>query len=402
MQNQARNGVLFGKIVTAFLRKAQAFIRRVRTFFTVVLLSVSMFVTWSTTFPGTGRLHNTTKVNKPSAVNMRFDLQRNDAEKSLRCVTDQGVALIRSVFKRDMSVELLAELPRAIVEVNAGCFLRDASQDTWAFGQNPVLTHKHSVITCENSAAATTPLRASTCDAAYKVLHAQNLTNLTQRKSGVLACVAPLFGNPAQGTWPQWFIHARRHYSYVLLYVVGTLDAELETHIRNSKDFLQIIPWDMELRVGDVHQEKFSSVHGLLQSPMSTQQLPYYGQYLQLLDCQRRARSLGYSWFQPTEMDLYLGMKNDSSSLSEFIDSVESNYDAINMRLFHRTVLYEDSNHTPLHWFVANETLSEIAPKYIGNTRSTCEAGVHSLVGNCKMKFVQELSAIHMRYVQTI
>ena len=156
-----------------------------------------MFVTWSTTFPGTGRLHNTTKVNKPSAVNMRFDLQRNDAEKSLRCVTDQGVALIRSVFKRDMSVELLAELPRAIVEVNAGCFLRDASQDTWAFGQNPVLTHKHSVITCENSAAATTPLRASTCDAAYKVLHAQNLTNLTQRKSGVLACVAPLFGNPA-------------------------------------------------------------------------------------------------------------------------------------------------------------------------------------------------------------
>ena len=49
-----------------------------------------------------------------------------------------------------------------------------------------------------------------------------------------------------------------------------------------------------------------------------------------------------------------------------------------------------------------NETLSEIAPKYIGNTGSTCEAGVHSLVGNCKMKFVQELSAIHMRYVQTI
>ena len=101
-------------------------------------------------------------------------------------------------------------------------------------------------------------------------------------------------------------------------------------------------------------------------------------------------------------MDLYLGMKNDSSSLSEFIDSVESNYDAINMRLFHRTVLYEDSNPWPLHWFVANETLSESAPKYIGNTRSTCEAGVHSLVGNCKMKFVQELSAIHMRYVQTI
>jgi len=398
MRNQTGSDVQpSASVATALLRKVRVSTRRRAALFTVLLLLYSMFATWSTTFLGTSSLRSTTSIKRSD---VSFDGEKKDTKESIRCLTDKGVALIRSVFKREAAIELLAELPRSIVEANTGCFLRDSSQDTWAFGQNPSLTHKHSVVTCENSVAATTPLLASTCDASFEVLKPLDLKNLTQGKSGVLACVAPLFSNPAQGVWKQWFVHARRHYSYVLLYVVGKLDAELEIYIRKSKDFLQIIPWGMELRVGDVHQKKNSSAHGLLQSPMSMQQLPYYGQYLQLLDCQRRARSLGYDWFQPTEMDLYVEMQNDSSSLGAFIDTVKPTYDAINIRLIHRTVMYENSNRTPLLWLKINETLSKIAPKYIGNTRSTCEAGVHTLFGDCNMKFVQELSAIHVRYVQ--
>ena len=202
----------------------------------------------------------------------------------------------------------------------------------------------NSVITWELS-AATTPLRASTCDAAC-IKFRTEFTNRHRESQVPLLALHHYLATLRKELGHSGLFMPRRHYSYVLLYVVGHLMLNLR-HIQNSKDFLQIIPWDMELRV-DIYIKKVFVCMDCC-SRQCQRNSCYYGQYLQLLDCQRRARSLGYSWFQPTEMDLYLGMKMIAPPWVNS-STVSSQTTMPSMRLFHRTVLYEDSNHA-LHWF---------------------------------------------------
>ena len=61
-------------------------------------------------------------------------------------------------------------------------------------------------------------------------------------------------------------------------------------HISETQRFLQIVPWDMELRVSDIHQEKFSSLDCCNHNVNAAAAL--LQPYLQLLDCQCRAKSL--------------------------------------------------------------------------------------------------------------
>ena len=161
----------------------------------------------------------------------------------------------------------------------------------------------------------------------------------------------------------------------------------------------------MLLRSGDLRQVSERRVtRSFRTSAKLAQQIPYYGQYLQMVDCQRRSRLLGYRWFQPTEMDMY--MQTGQASLSSWFDKHNyalSNVDYVYVKLMNRLVLAENSSRPPNSWPLVEETLHP-APKYIGRAETSCQAGVHHMFGACSHDWMRPeiFYAVHLRFTNQI
>ena len=329
--------------------------------------------------------------------NSAFDVEQD----LVTCTTTGGPTVVRSVFKHRNYFDILAEVPRLQNEtLSEGCSLTELVSDKWVLEDiNPRFSHHDVIIRCDSAQDASFPFADKLCDISKKVSSAVVLE--TPRKSGVVGCVGPLFGSPAQGYWKNWLTHAMHDYRLVFLYVVGELDYRLEEEVKRFPGVFQVVKWDMLLRTGDLRQTEEIYINPSYTTyPMWTQQIPYHGQYLQMVDCQHRSRSVGYKWFQPTEMDMY--MQHRQGSVSSWIDKHENrlqNVDYVYVNLVNRLVQVENDIDSQSAWRTLHEE-QHPAPKYIGRTESTCEAGVHHMFGNCSHMRISTaiLQAVHVRF----
>ena len=173
------------------------------------------------------------------------------------CDSAYGRVIVRSIYKVGNGFDIFAESPRRHEKLKAGCKVTQIFSDIWVQEQiNPEFSHHDVIISCTDAHSASSPLVDTTCDLSLMVSSAAKKERKFRgvRHTGVVGCVAPLFGTPAQNQWKHWLVHAQQHYSRVIMYVVADLDATLRRDIERHQDIFQLVRWDMLLRSGDLRQ----------------------------------------------------------------------------------------------------------------------------------------------------
>lgn len=326
----------------------------------------------------------------------------------IRCFdTARHLYAVRSVYQRSGGYEILAEIPRHVVQVRRGCSLRESTQDRWAFEQSTSFTHKHVIVFCEDDWSGSTPFIGSHCNPDKLISNAVDIRYVPQEaSSGVVACLAPLFAHPAKNLWEHWLDHALVHYDHIFAYVVGNIDEHVKAVLYSMQDFVTVINWPMVLATGDLEHLVSEGLELKTETlGVGRQELPYYGQYLALLDCQRRAIRQNFSWFQPTEMDLFVdttpvaGVSSMRNFLRRFAQ--ERAYDEIHLQLTDRLVKLQTSA-GPLSWDIITQNVRHNS-KYVAHVTTPCEACVHFLCCDHKLEPKRQgtaksnMNMVHMR-----
>ena len=320
--------------------------------------------------------------------------------------------VIRSVYRRSSKYEILAEVPRTLKKLRKGCILKDLSQDGWAFEEIPSLSHKHAILECDNFEAASKPLPSTACDINRQISQAIRLESerFAVNGYGLVACLAPLFGSPDETFWDSWLKQALVHYDHVFVYVTGKLDDNLMASIVEMGDFFTIIDWPMILRTGDIQRTEIINASVVMRSmagvsKKAKHQLPYYGQYLELVDCQRRALYHNFSWFTPTELDLYIDTSRSThKTLGSDVRSLPAHIDQLLLPLADRLVhlkANETSSQTDVLKLPVEHEFPRQNFKYVARSTTLCEACVHFLCCgqlDVKSDVISSIRAIHVRH----
>ena len=183
--------------------------------------------------------------------------------------------------------------------------------------------------------------------------------------------------------WHQWLEHASFHYDHIFAYVVGDLNEAVQIEFNELRDFVTVINWPLVLKTGDLeHMVAQGSGSKMIPVDSGKQEIPYFGQYLAHLDCQRRALSKKYTWFQPAEMDSFVNtngttpyaLKDIMSQISlQQPDRVETLF-----QLVDRDAKEQMPHSNPLSWLVIQEAPRRNT-RYAALTTTSCQACVHSL-----------------------